>query len=640
MSSPLLNARCAALGLPALLLLCALVALPVALATAQSHAAADQQGNSNVAATDRQQEKQAPPVRSRLRGRAVYDDTGRPVRRARVRLLADNDEEDGTAPETLANARGEFEFKNLAAGRYVIFVEGPGLLTPYSFLNIEDQQASNINFNAFRERFESVTVDGRTDAEVQVRARRGGAITGRVTYENGDPAINVTVTLMRRQDGKLRQYMGGVGNGPEGSTPTDDRGVYRFAGLPPGDYLVSVNEQIEHGEAPSGEYEEGPASDSTPLVATYHPAAAHPKDATAIRVGGGEEHAGTDITLLERGLYTLGGIVRAKRGGRPLANARLSLHLKEWEAEEMPLVIDHSVTSDEQGRWQFKEVPDGLYVLTVQPQAETDPIAVEAYNVAMSAAVESGDEAAMQRLRQPAPVQHYAGRQQEIKIDGQDQPGLIVELSAGGSISGTVVVEGGKEPSGYLALYPEVSADGRRAIYGSQGVVQNGSFVLGGIQPGKAYLVANAGGSEGRYYVKSITAGGVTYTNNPLVIEDGTTLRGVHVVLTTEVGTLKGRVRRPGKENASAPGATVLLVPADAQRWPWFHMQSYTRTNLDGTFELNVRPGDYLAFVLPAHERARLLFADEIGRFSAGAQRVTLRAGKTEQLELTQPDDK
>ena len=593
------------------------------------------------------QEQEKPPT-SHLRGRIVYDDTGRPVRRARVLLLEDGSSE-GTGDSALTNANGEFDIAEVKAGRYFIIVEGPGLLTPYSFLNVDDTQGNDIDFNAFRSQFDEVTVDGRTDAQVQVRARRGGSITGKVTYENGDPAINVTVTLLRRQKGRLRQFMGGVGQEAKGSVPTDDRGVYRFAGLPPGEYLVSVAEQIVHGDGEGGEGEgdyDVPAATNggTPLVVTYYPAAMRVADAGSIKLDAGEEHNAIDITLVERGLYTLAGIVRDKRTGQPVEGVHLGIHLKEGEAEEMPLIIDHNTETDEQGHWQFNELPDGLYVLTVQPQQEADPAAMEAYQRAMRAAVESRDPAAYQTLRPPIPVQKFSFKQQEVTVEGHDLTNVMVEVSAGGYISGTVVIEDGKPLPPYMNIYAETQSTGTRAIFTSPTTVQNGRFILGGIQPGKVFFGINASNEEERFYVKSVTVNGVTYTRDPVPIEDGAVLKGARIVVATEMAKLHGRVMLPqqakDKERAPAGGATVLLVSTDSSHWRFFDQQMLTRTNLDGTYELSAPPGDYLVFVLPLDERSRQLQEDEIKRFSVGAQHVTLRAGKTEQLELTMPEDK
>lgn len=583
------------------------------------------------------------PPAAKLRGRVVYDDTGRPVRRARVLLLEDGSTT-GPGQRALTNAQGEFEIDQVAAGRYFIVVEGPGLLTPYSFLNLEGQADNEIDFNAFRTQFETVTIDGRSEAHVEVRARRGGSITGRVTYDNGDPAINVRVTLLRRQQGRVREYMGGVGTDSNGTVPTDDRGIYRFAGLPPGEYLVSVAEQIVHGDGSTtrddDEQSDVPsaADGGTPLVVTYYPSTITIKEAGAIKLEASEEHAGVDITLVERGLYTLAGVVRDHKTGQPVAGVHLGIHLKAGEAEEMPLIIDHNTVTDEQGRWQFNELPDGLYVLRIQPQLEINPAATETYRRALQAAVEARDMTALQTMRAPVAVQRFAAKQQDVTIEGHDLMNLAVELSAGGSLAGTVSVEGNKPLPSYLSISAETAGDGQHENDTIATTVQNGHFIIGGIQPGKVYLDINASGDT-EYYVKSLTVNGATYTTEqPLNIEEGTVIKGARLLLATDVATLNGRVRTADKDGKPISDAAVVLVPADPRRWSWSGLQTLASTDLDGTFETTTTPGDYLVFVLPADERPRTLTADELRRFSGGAQHVSLRAGQTAQIELTVPN--
>ena len=124
------------------------------------------------------------------------------------------------------------------------------------------------------------------------------------------------------------------------------------------------------------------------------------------------------------------------------------------------------------------------------------------------------------------------------------------------------------------------------------------------------------------------------------MFEDDTVIRGARIILSAESAKLHGRVLTAQQEGAPVSGAAVLLVPADAHLWRWLEQQSLARTDLQGEFQLEVRPGEYLAFVLPRDERPRTLTEEEIGRFSTAAQRITLRAGKTEQLELIVTTDK
>src|SRR5262245_24517587 len=66
---------------------------------------------------------------------------------------------------------------------------------------------------------------------------RGSVITGTVKNSNGDPliAIPVRAIRVRDQEGKKLQFPGSLRD-----RLTDDRGVYRLYGLPPGTYVVAT----------------------------------------------------------------------------------------------------------------------------------------------------------------------------------------------------------------------------------------------------------------------------------------------------------------------------------------------------------------------------------------------------------------
>lgn len=94
--------------------------------------------------------------------------------------------------------------------------------------------------------FEEVEVDGKSQKQVTVRVRRGGVITGKVSYVNGEPAMDHPVAILRRKED--RYTMMSRVNSMVDVPLTDDRGIFRMAGLPDGDYVVGATPMIEHGE--------------------------------------------------------------------------------------------------------------------------------------------------------------------------------------------------------------------------------------------------------------------------------------------------------------------------------------------------------------------------------------------------------
>ena len=100
-------------------------------------------------------------------------------------------------PEELtgtSNPRGEFRISGVPAGRYFIGVDSSGFVSPTSFINTDDDKQTRFYVGEMREYFEEVVVDGKTDKQVLVHARRGAVISGNVSYTNGEPAVDHPVS--------------------------------------------------------------------------------------------------------------------------------------------------------------------------------------------------------------------------------------------------------------------------------------------------------------------------------------------------------------------------------------------------------------------------------------------------------------
>ncbi len=125
---------------------------------------------------------------STVRGRVYYEDTGRAVKRASLILVR---AEGGPGEASgLTDANGEFVFRKVKAGTYYAMINAPGIVTPLAYLDFSRIQGGEKE--AMEEavlNFEKIVVDGVNELNVQIPAKRGGAVSGRIIYENGDPAI-------------------------------------------------------------------------------------------------------------------------------------------------------------------------------------------------------------------------------------------------------------------------------------------------------------------------------------------------------------------------------------------------------------------------------------------------------------------
>jgi hypothetical protein len=581
-------------------------------------------------------------------GRAVYAETNRPVRRARIMLLSTNDRR-GEAG-TLTDARGEFRIKDVRAGTYFIAIDSPGLISPVGFFTFDQLNANAlgdvVKSDGFRKFFEVIEIDGKTDKEVTVRAHRGASISGRVTYEDGDPAIGMNVGITRRSDGKLSVFIFGLGRTIMAGLRTDDRGIYRIAGLPPGEYVVSVYEEASHGEGGRAGSGYGGADYldslfSQHLLTTYYPHATNAKDATSITVDAGDERNDVDISIPERDLRTVAGLVRGKRDGRLISGARVTISRKEQETTASAALNSYyaryaqNVTStDEQGHWELKEIPEGLYTISVAP-----PEDYERGGGGYRSTNANGDSAnvSVETVTVPRrPRVRYAPAQREVRVTGGDVTELTVELNEGARISGTVTIEGGNMESDYMSIsaMPVTPNLDDWVDSGRQGgMVRDGVFEIEGLSAGKFFLRPNSYAlGNGTIYLKSITWNGKDILHESLEVGEGGKIEGVRVVFSSEPAQLEVRAITPDRKPAQ--NINIFLVPADLSNWSFYTQQNLCSTGDKGTCKISAAPGEYI--VVPMGMRSDFAgFEDEIRKRAPTAQRVSLRGGEVKTIEIS-----
>lgn len=599
------------------------------------------------------------PPKSTVRGRVIYADTGRAVRRAGLMLMSMKGA--GSREVTgLTNERGEFEIKNVAEGRYFMSVSTPGVLSPFSALGTLDQMRPD-NFAPaaadISRDFQEIAVNGINDTDVTITVKRGAAVTGRIMYADGAEAAGVRVEVLRKKDGQfspiitsLGDVFGAILGGSAGGLRTDDRGVFRVAGLPAGEYVVRVVENVMHAENTSGrgdgEFMAIWGFSPSSMVATYYPNASEAKKAEIIKLELGQEQAEINITLPDRALHDLKGVVVNKATRAPLKNVEISLKSENDVASIFGAEggFGKKNTTDEQGRWSYKQLPAGKYTLTAKSgESET--------SYANAAANET-------KPKQPK----FAETQMEIVVEDKDAEDLTVELAYGATISGTVSFDDGQPFSQPLF----VTASDENGKFSDSNYISSVSydetgakpvlkktheFQIEGIAAGKVFVNARAGSDEtgdeksGRFYVKSITFGGRDISRATVETRAGEEIKGVQIILSRAVGTLKGNVVKADKSPAA--GAKVWLVSTDKGLWENIDATLYDEANADGEFEVAGAPGEYFIILYKeqdsddedkdAGKSFKQIRREWLEKVTADAQKVTIKAKETEKITLTMP---
>jgi hypothetical protein len=122
------------------------------------------------------------------------------------------------------------------------------------------------------------------------------------------------VNLERLDDKGVVTRFFGV-NGRMIRADPDDRGVYRFYGLPPGKYLVSVGERSGDGLS-SG-------AGTRAYTRVYHPSASNSAEATPVDVGVDDQDTGIDIKLSgQLKSFAVSGYVIDAEARKPIVRVR------------------------------------------------------------------------------------------------------------------------------------------------------------------------------------------------------------------------------------------------------------------------------------------------------------------------------
>jgi hypothetical protein len=255
---------------------------------------------------ERPAERRAQPIEVGLMRGAVVtgrvmDSTGRPVVNIPVRARRI----DGPAAERTrerwaeTNDLGEYRIWNLEPGRYAIVTNGspgnPGHLpsTAEPSQNVQarirsaatpDDPTSNAVVVQARAGVENdVTLAYRTQEAIMPDAEIGGAVTGIVVDEWGDPAGGLDVRLwqVRVEDGQRSLQPFGEPRG------TDDGGRFRLFHVPAGTYVVVLTDESWRTDGTS----------SSGWLPVYYPGRTSRTEALPLLVGPGDEIAGIDLVF-------------------------------------------------------------------------------------------------------------------------------------------------------------------------------------------------------------------------------------------------------------------------------------------------------------------------------------------------------
>jgi protocatechuate 3,4-dioxygenase beta subunit len=519
-----------------------------------------------------------------------------------------------------------------------------------------------------------------TDAVIHLW--RHASISGTVIDDHDDPVPYVTVQALMRSIVAGRWQLVNTLR----SAQTDARGVYRIAGLMPGQYALVItasNSTIpmslmsvayEERLAPTGQLLQGLRTNGTmgyandlmqgfPVVrvgdfmlqtsstqvgvlagegaiesypTVWHPAAPTAVDAALVTVAAGDDRRGVDVRPTLTKTVRVTGVVTGPDG--PVAHLALSLapaRLGEAGAlitgSRSSSMVTAFASSDAAGDFTFMMVPPGDYVirvLTTPPPIPDSPAPSTVIQRAdgMASAVPSAPTAPPMVSTDPT-----LWAAVPVSVGASGATGVHVSLRPGLRVSGRAEFLGAAPPLDGRALRSiriwMDPADGRTVALPSayQGQIDpNGRFYTLGLVAGQ--YVLRVDNLPRGWMLKSAMAGTQDISDMPLTLEhtDVTTLL---LTFTDRMPGLEGSVR--DSQGRPDPDATVIVFPTDGvwvDRGPMPRRIRSARTSRTGDYSFGgVPPGEY--FVAALNDAIALHWQEPafLQRVARTAPRVTVR---------------
>jgi protocatechuate 3,4-dioxygenase beta subunit len=215
-----------------------------------------------------------------------------------------------------------------------------------------------------------VTVGSNTTTRAVVAIERGATISGSVTYDDGSPVESIPIQVIRVKNADSNQ---------KDTQPiiykkelyfhvqTDDRGMYRIAGLSPGTYVASARISMSHLQMRVTKSSATlAATEPGDVNLTFYAAATTQRiKAQQIAVTQGDERQGIDLVADLSRLHSIGGYVNGH--GVMVPDAHL-----EFDDIDDP-ANRHGTVTDETGYFRFDLLPPGNYkLMAYAPQSQMD----------------------------------------------------------------------------------------------------------------------------------------------------------------------------------------------------------------------------------------------------------------------------
>ncbi|HEY2467683.1 MAG TPA: hypothetical protein VGI45_07565 [Terracidiphilus sp.] len=352
------------------------------------------------------------PTKGVVAGIVICSDTGKPARFAQVNLTpvpikhADPSDSPPLTPigEIDTGLDGRFRMEAIPPGDYYAFGTLDGYLDPERGIDFGKLTAKGTTseqeqdaIEQWKDQLVEVKVAVHRVSEITIELHRAAAIEGTVNYDDGTPAIGMHFQLFRKNAKKEWATVGLplLSDWSINST-SDSHGHYALDDLEPGEYNVCAMMPVD-------------SEDVAPRICSGN--VFRRKNATTVKVSGGETVRGIDIEIPLSGLHTVSGHVEAAADGHAPSQATVTL-LYADDREQV-----RKVAIDKDGSFLFEYVPEDNYILRIGEAEDTaDP----------NDSQEQGDS--QNKSGSPQPMRHYLTKEMPLRVQS-DMKDLDVPLT-------------------------------------------------------------------------------------------------------------------------------------------------------------------------------------------------------------------
>jgi len=457
---------------------------------------------------------------------------------------------------------------------------------------------------------------------VTLRMWKNGAITGRALDATGEPIVGATVSTLTV-----------LPTGVHILTPTarrnatDDRGIYRIADVPAGNYVIALTR--------------GPSSPS-PSSPIFYPNVASLTAARAVTVTAGADVTGIDFAEARKQTFAVSGRLLGRAASRPAGyeSHPTLIRLLPADAPDTPPGFDVAATDvfarvggagarDRQGAFTFTNVPPGKYVVRIvdYPGPTWPNIASLGYWI-------------MSAPHAPVPEGDTMWADVPVSVTDHDVTDLPIVLQKAARLSGRIVFEDAPvpQPPGDAPIFL-VRADGRYYGETSFGVSEaSGDFHTIGVPAGPYVLMAFPSISNPLgWRLSSVQIGGRNVADSAFEM-GAADITDVVVTMRLRASTLSGYVR----DSSGAPRSdTALFVfSTDRSLWrpqlipPRTSVPREVRPNRQGVYRIELLDGEYYV-VATAEWPKNWQTPESLAELAKTATRVSIAPRETKSLDVT-----